>query len=122
MVPFEKGRALARRIRDPLLAEDEVRDERRRAQRTPVDHPARLRAGELLIDGVVRDVAPGGAFLSTHLLIEVGERGTLIVDELSISVLVVWLRGNAHASGPGMGLLFDDSGDHIARVVAKLEP
>lgn len=98
-----------------------MRDERRRTLRTPVDHPARLRAGDLLIDGVVRDVGGGGAFLSTHLLIEVGERGTLIVDDLATSVLVVWLRGNAHASGPGMGLVFDDSDDNLAQVIAKLE-
>ena len=117
---YTKVDGLARRIRDPVFAEDEVRDERRRTARTLVELPAQLRAGDLTLSGVVRDVSSGGAFLSTNLLIEIGEHGTLIVDDLEIAVQVVWLRGNAHASGPGMGLLFDETGDRLARVLEKL--
>ena len=55
----------------------------------------------------MRDISIGGAFFGAQLLIEVGERGFLEVDGATIGVEVVWLRGNAHAEGPGMGLLFD---------------
>lgn len=103
-----------------MFAEDEVRDERRRTPRTLVELPGQLRAGDLTLSGVVRDVSSGGAFLSTNLLIEIGEHGILIVDDLEIAVQVVWLRGNAHESGPGMGLVFDETGDRLARVLEKL--
>ena len=62
----------------------------------------------------------GGVFLATHLLIEVGERGLLVVDELEVAVQVVWLRGNAHDDGPGMGLAFEDDADRSDAVVALL--
>jgi len=114
---------LSRRTGDPLLAtgqgDADARDERRGAQRHPVDRPARLRAGELTLEGTLRDVAPGGVFLATHLLIEIGERGELLVGNLEVPVQVVWLRGNAHESGPGMGLVFTDDA-HAARLIALL--
>jgi hypothetical protein len=104
-----------------VLAEDELPDERRRSPRLSVEVAARQRAGYLTLDGVIRDASGGGVFLATQLLIEVGERGTLLIDDLEIPVQVVWLRGNAHDSGPGMGLLFEQADDLLARVIAKLE-
>ena len=103
---------MSRRTGDPLLAtgqgDAEARDERRGAQRHPVERPARLRTGELILEGTLRDAAPGGVFIATYLLIEVGERGDLLVEDLEVPVQVIWLRGNAHPSGPGMGLVFSD--------------
>jgi hypothetical protein len=111
---------LARRIRDPLLAEEEVRDERRRTPRAHVLHEARLRAGDLTLAGTIHDAGGGGVFLATNLLIEVGERGTLLTHGLEVAVQVVWLRGNAHASGPGMGLVFDEPSEQVAQVLERL--
>lgn len=105
-----------------MVAEDEVPGERRRTPRTHVEVPARLRAGDLVLDGVIHDASDGGVFLSTQLLIEVGEHGTLVIDDLEMPVQVVWLRGNSHASGPGMGLLFADADELLARVLQKLLP
>jgi PilZ domain len=104
---------LARRTRDRILASEPAREERRRSRRDPVSRPARLRAADLTIEGTVRDSSTGGAFFGTQLLIEVAETGLLVVDGREIAVEVVWLRGNAHEDGPGMGLSF--AADEAAR-------
>jgi len=106
----EKGDFLARRTRDPVLAEEPTRDERRRSRRQLVATPAHLRAGELTLVGVICDISDTGAFLQTNLLIEIGETGVLIVEGVEAAVRVIWLRGNAHEDGPGMGLVFADAG------------
>jgi hypothetical protein len=107
----DKGHCLASRTRDHVLADEDARDERRKSSRTLTDRPAVLRAGELTLEGTIRDASAGGVFMSTHLLIEIGERGVLHLGGLGgvdIAVQVVWLRGNAHEEGPGMGLCYDD--------------
>jgi hypothetical protein len=109
---------LSRRTGDPLLANGP--GERRGAARLSVEQPARLRVADLTLEGTIRDVATGGVFLATQLLIEVGERGELIVGDTVVAVQVVWLRGNAHPSGPGMGLAFVDDDAATARLLALL--
>ena len=121
MVAFPvKAEGLARRTRDPVLAEEPKRDERRRSGRQLVAKPAHLRAGELTLVGVICDLSEGGAFLQTNLLIEVGEHGVLTVEGVDAAVQVIWLRGNAHEDGPGMGLVFG-SQDDAARIRALVE-
>lgn len=97
-----------------------MRDERRASGRQPVARPALLRAGDLTLAGVVSDISEGGAFLQTNLLIEVGEGGVLSVEGIEAAVRVVWLRGNAHEDGAGMGLVFTDR-EQAARVRALVE-
>lgn len=53
------------------------------------------------------NISVGGAFLRSNLLIELGEHGVLVVEGAVARVSVVWLRGNGHPDGPGMGLAFD---------------
>jgi hypothetical protein len=101
-----------------VLAEEPERDERRRSRRELVTTPAALRAHELTLYGVLHDLSTGGAFLRTNMLIEIGERGLLIVGEIEAAVQVVWLRGNAHVEGPGMALAFEDL-DAAARICAR---
>jgi hypothetical protein len=115
-----KADFLARRTRDPVLAEEAKRDERRRFGRRLVATPAHLQAGELTLVGVICDVSEGGAFLQTNLLIEVGEHGILTVEGVTAAVQVVWLRGNAHEDGAGMGLRFASLEDS-ARIRALVE-
>ncbi len=91
-----------------MLAEQDAEGERRRSGRSSVERPATLRSGELTLEGVIRDASAGGVFLATQLLIEIGERGILGLEGVEVAVQVVWLRGNAHDSGPGMGLCYDD--------------
>jgi Tfp pilus assembly protein PilZ len=91
-----------------VRAEKPMRDERRASGRQPVARPALLRAGDLTLAGVVSNVSEGGAFLQTNLLIEVGESGILSIEGVEAPVRVVWLRGNAHEDGAGMGLTFAD--------------
>src|SRR5262245_32407748 len=93
--------------------------ERRRAERYYVDVLAQLRVGELTMTGTIRDVAEGGLFLSTRLLVEVGEHGSLYLgsDDTAVPVRVVWVRGKAHEQGPGLGLEFeqpDPAGERLA--------
>src|SRR5262245_14534102 len=92
-----------------MLAEKDPRDERRRSRRSVSHRAAMLRTGDLTLTGDLRDHSVGGAFLATQLLIEVGEHGLLTVGDAEVAVQVVWLRGNAHEEGPGMGLSFDDT-------------
>jgi Tfp pilus assembly protein PilZ len=115
-----KGRSLDSRTRDPVLAEETKRDERRRSGRHAVAKTALLRAGELTLAGVICDISDGGAFLQTNLLIEVGEHGVITVDEIEAPVQVIWLRGNAHEDGAGMGLRFA-SADDASRIRARVE-
>jgi hypothetical protein len=111
---------LARRTPD-LLANESARDERRRTSRSETAFAARLRLGDLLLEGTITDASRGGIFLATHLLVEIGERGTLEVGDLEVAVQVVWLRGNSHVTGPGMGLTFEDGDAAIGRLLARLE-
>lgn len=113
---------MARRsqFKDDPLASDETREERRAAARAIAELPATLQTGELHLDGTITDVAPGGVFYATRVVIEVGERGTLIVDEHQVDVQVMWLRGNHHPSGPGMGLAFEDEPEKIRRLYERL--
>jgi hypothetical protein len=67
---------------DPLVDED-VREERRRAPRAIAAVAARLEAGSLSVEGTLTDVAPGGVFFAALVVIEVGERGTLVVGDQS---------------------------------------
>ncbi len=103
-----------------MLLSQAPRVERRGSGRRPVSRPALLRAGELVLRGEIQDVSGGGAFLGTQLLIEVGERGVLEVGGASIAVEVVWLRGAAHAHGPGMGLIFGGDAAERERFVQML--
>jgi PilZ domain-containing protein len=111
---------LATRTRDPILASEPAREERRRSQRDPVAHAARLRAGDLTIEGEVQDVSTGGVFFGTQLLIEVAEKGFLSAGGDEIAVEVVWLRGSAHGDGPGMGLAFAAGDGERARFHRRL--
>jgi PilZ domain-containing protein len=103
MLPFDR---LSASTRDPVLAKD-AGDERRHSPRAHASRSALLRCGVLTLGGEITDFSSGGVFLSTQLLVEIGERGLLTVDDVEIGVQVVWLRGNAHREGPGMGLAFD---------------
>ena len=105
-------------FKDDLI--EEAQKERRRAARAIAQVPASLRAGDLVAYGTITDIAPGGVFFATRVVIEVGERGTLVVDEHEIDVQVMWLRGNAHPSGPGMGLAFDDDLDKATALYDRL--
>lgn len=81
--------------------------ENRRAPRTVVVGPARFHAGDLTIPGNLVNAGSGGVFLSTMLVIEVGEEGTLVLgDGTQAAVRVVWVRASHDAEGPGMGLAF----------------
>jgi hypothetical protein len=102
-----------------VLAE-ESRDERRQSRRLLSQRTATLRAGELTLPGEIRDCSAGGVFFATQLLIEIGERGSLTLGDVEISVQVVWLRGNAHEEGPGMGLCFDDDAERRDAFAAAL--
>jgi hypothetical protein len=103
-----------------VLAEEPTRDERRRSGRVLVATPAHLHAGELSLVGVISDISDGGAFLQTNLLIEVGEHGVLSVAGVDAAVQVVWLRGNTHPDGAGMGLRFASAED-CARIRVHIE-
>ena len=122
MIAFpEKGEGLSRRTGDPVLANDgDPRDERRRARRASADVPARLRAAELTLEGTITDVGAGGVFLATRLLIEIGERGELLVGDRAALVQVVWQRGSGQPPGPGMGLAFVDDDARVAALLALL--
>lgn len=102
-----------------MLTDPGVHAERRRAQRVPIVRPASLRAGELTIHGTIRDQSEGGVFLVSQILIELGERGLLIVDAVELPVQVVW-RGNPHEGGPGMGLSFEGSDEERAAMIDAL--
>jgi hypothetical protein len=130
--PFEiQEHALARRANtlDPILAELRaqiglrLRDtrvipprdaERRRTPRQRSQRSVRLRVGDLSVRGTIYDVAVGGVFLKTDLLLEVGERGTLallhengvLIGE-EVPVRVIWISSIAQPSGAGIGLAFE---------------
>ncbi len=103
-----------------MLAGDDERGERRGARRMPAGRAVRLRSADLILEGTLVDVSAGGAFVATQLLIEVGERGRLMLDELEVGVRVVWLRGNAHVDGPGMGLAFAKGDPGLPALLARL--
>jgi hypothetical protein len=105
-------------FKDDLI--EEAHEERRRAPRAIAAVAASLGVGDLVVRGTITDVAPGGVFFATRVVIEVGERGTLLVDEHAVRVRVMWLRGNAHPSGPGMGLAFDDDPEAASRLHERL--
>jgi DNA-binding CsgD family transcriptional regulator len=100
------------------VGDEDARDERRRAVRAIASVDARLAAGDLVIEGVITDIALGGVFFAARVVIEVGERGRLLLDDLDVGVQVMWLRGNAHLAGPGMGLAFDDDAALLETVKA----
>jgi hypothetical protein len=110
------------RTTDHLLVDEDASDDRRQSRRLPFTRTATLRTGELTLTGEIRDRSAGGVFLATQLLIEIGERGVLVVDGVSVAVQVVWLRGNAHEDGPGMGLCFDDDPERRDAIAALLGP
>jgi len=84
----------------------------RRFARAAAIGTARLKSGDLTLPGTLQNVGAGGVFLSTHLLIEIGEQGVLTVatpdGEIAVRVQVVWIRYSNHLDGPGMGLRFED--------------
>jgi hypothetical protein len=79
---------------------------RRRGRRAPVAEAAALRAGDLTLHGTLSNLSEGGAYLSTRILIEVGEAGVLESCGACVDVEVVWLRGAGHDRPAGMGLIF----------------
>ena len=106
-----RGELAARLPGAPVLP---ARDgERRRAPRVVVDTPAVLRSGDLGIHGRIQDLASGGVFFATCLLIEADERGVVSLDlgegvaTEAIAVRVAWVRHKAHPLGSGLGLAFD---------------
>jgi Tfp pilus assembly protein PilZ len=92
----------------------------RRAPRAAAIATARLEAGDLTLTGVLGNIAAGGVFFATQLLIEIGERGILRLEgdrAPSVPVRVIWLRTASHPVGPGMGLAFEgDPGPFLAAV------
>ena len=103
--------ALAERL--PPIPIVPLRDEdRRRAPRVLLDVGARVRLGDLTLIGRIRDIAAGGVFLETGLLVEAGERGALtlaadVEEDEVVPVRIAWVRGGAHPYGPGLGLAFE---------------
>lgn len=86
--------------------------DRRSGPRTGAGAPAFMRAGDLTVIGHIGDIGLGGVFLASKVLIEPGERGSLLLDRpdsttAAVPVRVVWIRGKAHPRGPGMGLAFE---------------
>ena len=117
-----RNAVVAQAVAADAIADSEPDKEQRRSRRQPIARPALLAVGDLTIHGVLQDVSDGGGFLSTRLLIEVGERGVLTVDGTAIGVEVVWLRGNAEESGPGMGLVFEGPAAERERFRRRFAP
>ena len=83
----------------------------RRAPRVPVDQPARLCLGDLVLDGTIENVSVTGLLFKTGVIVEVGERGALHLqsDGVDAPVRVVWHRLDLQVQTVGLGLAFESS-------------
>lgn len=95
--------------------------ERRRMPRVVVSREAKMRSSDLVLEGIVLDVGPGGVFFHTRLLIEVGEKAQIELEgSTPVAGRVAWLRGPNHPLGPGMGIAFDVKDARAERAALEL--
>ena len=95
---------------DPLLAKlrSEVSARLTRNPRIRAKRRARLVVDELAIEGVIRDVASGGVFVRSDVLVEAGERGLLFVGKVTgLPVRVSFSRAESSDEDAGMILAFE---------------
>ncbi|MEZ4404371.1 MAG: hypothetical protein R3B06_30400 [Kofleriaceae bacterium] len=77
--------------------------------REPVFFGARLELDVVDVDGIARDVGPGGVFFATSAPIAAGVRGQLrrAGTQDRIPVRVTWQRAASPGRPAGLGLAFD---------------
>jgi len=95
---------------DPLLTKlrSEVSAHLARNPRIRAKRRARLLVSELTLDGVIRDIAAGGVFFRSDVLVEAGERGVLSVGKfLGLPVRVSFSRAESSDEDAGMILAFE---------------
>lgn len=82
-------------------------DRRAAVTREPVFFEARLELDVVDVDGVARDVGPGGMFFATTAPIAAGVRGLLRRGDQRIPVRVTGHRPAAPGRPAGLGLAFE---------------
>ena len=98
---------LQTQVEGRLRAKSHPTGEDRRGPRRDVIRAATLRVGDLTVPVTLRNVASGGAFVTSMLVVEPGERCELsLPGGLAVSCRVSWVRPFAHPDGPGCGLAF----------------
>jgi hypothetical protein len=96
--------------------------EDRRGPRRDVIRIATLRLGDLTVPVTLRNVAAGGAFVTSMLVVEPGERCELsLPDGPAVVCRVAWVRPFAHPDGPGCGLVFVAEEESLRWVLAALD-
>lgn len=84
-------------------------DRRAISAREPVFFGARLELDVVDVEGVARDVGPGGLFFATSAPIARGVRGQLrrAGTEVRVPVRVTWHRAASPGRPAGLGLAFE---------------